>query len=205
MVVSLGPHPVNVPTLTGLPLDVATVRLHASQLQVGEITRRFSVEDEGTVIEQSPVEGRLDWGSKVNLVVSRGPQSIGVPDVTGMTVAKATAMLEEAGFRVKVVDAFSNDIKPGRVIDTVPGAGLQAPEGSTVEVRRSIGPEFKQLVLPDVTGMTVDAARARLEGLGLRVYVQEVSPGCSNGGTVIDTDPLPGTKVRENDRVALFC
>jgi serine/threonine-protein kinase len=205
VVVSLGPHPVNVPTLTGLPLDVATVRLRASQLVVGDKTLRFSIEPEGTVIDQDPAEGRLDWGSEVDLVVSRGPRSIGVPDVTGMTVAKARAQLEAAGFEVKVVDVFSNDMKAGRVVETVPGAGLQAPEGSTIEIRKSIGPEFKELVLPDVRGMTVDAARAQLEGLGLRVYVQEVNPGCAQGGTVVDTDPLPGEKVRENDRVALFC
>jgi beta-lactam-binding protein with PASTA domain len=51
--------------------------------------------------------------------------------------------------------------------------------------------------------MSLDAARAKLVGLGLRVSVQEVTSGCTNG-TVVDTDPLPGTKVRENDRVALF-
>jgi hypothetical protein len=35
--------------------------------------------------------------------------------------------------------------------------------------------------------------------------VQEVNDeNCGGGGTVADTDPLPGEKVRENDLVALF-
>ena len=204
LTISTGPPPMDVPKLKGMTLDIATVRLHSRQLELGDVTHEFSVEPEGTVIDQSPVDGRLEWGTPVALVVSKGPQAIGVPDVTGMTVAKAKEILTGAGFEVAVTDAYSDEIAVGRVVGTVPGGGTEAPEGSTIEIQRSIGPEFEEIIMPDVRNMTLDAARAQLLDLGLRVSVQEVTEDCGGGGTVIETDPLPGEKVRENDRVALF-
>lgn len=203
LVVSKGPPPVGVPSLTGMTLDVATVRLHTRQLEVGRVTRKHDVAEEGTVIAQKPSSGRLEWGTKVDLVVSKGPLSIPVPDVTKMTVRDARAALTDAGFKVEITDVYSDDIAPGKVVGTVPAAGSEAPEGSTIEMQKSIGPEFKELIMPDVRNMSLDAARAKLEGMGLRVFVSEVGGSCTNG-TVVDSDPLPREKVRENDRVALF-
>lgn len=204
LTISTGPPPMDVPKLTGMTLGIATVRLHSRQLELGDVIREFSVEPEGTVIDQSPVDGRLEWGTPVALVVSKGPQAIAVPDVSGMTVAKAKEILTGAGFEVTVTDAYSDEIAKGRVVGTVPGGGTEAPEGSTIEIQRSIGPEFKEIIMPDVRNMTLDAARAKLLDLGLRVDVVEVTEGCGGTGTVIETEPLPGQKIRENDRVALF-
>lgn len=204
LTISTGPPPLAVPDLVGMTMDVATVRLKTHQLEIGEVTDRFDVAPEGTIIEQNPSDGRLPWGSKVDLVVSRGPRSIGVPDVTGMTVTEAKETLLAAGFEVTVTDVYSDKVAPGKVVGTVPGAGVEAPEGSTLEIQRSAGPEFEELVMPDVRNMSLGAARAKLLGIGLRVTVQEVSRGCGDSGTVADTDPLPGTKIYENDRVALF-
>ena len=204
LTISTGPPPMDVPKLKGMTLDIATVRLHSKQLELGDLTYEFSVEPEGTVIDQSPVDGRLEWGTPVALVVSKGPQAIAVPDVTGMAVAKAKEILTGAGFEVTVTDAYSDEIAVGRVVGTLPGGGTEAPEGSTIEIQRSIGPEFKEIIMPDVRNMTLDAARAKLLNLGLRVTVREVTAGCGGSGTVVDTDPLPGEPIRENDRVALF-
>jgi serine/threonine-protein kinase len=203
LTISTGPPPLPVPNLVGLPLDVATVRLRTHELELGQVVNRFDVAPEGTVIEQSPSDGKLEWGEKVDLVVSKGPQSIGVPDVIGMPVAKARSTLTAAGFEVTITDVYSDDVPEGDVVGTIPGGGSDAPEGSTIEVQRSMGPEFEILTMPDVRNMYLDEARAKLVGMGLRVSVQEVTSGCTNP-TVVDSDPLPGTKVRENDRVALF-
>lgn len=203
LTISTGPAPLAVPDVIGMTVEVATVRLRTHQLEVGKITTRFDAEPEGTIIEQNPADGKLGWGETVDLVVSKGPQSIGVPDVTGMPIAKAKDTLIAAGFQVSVSDVYSDDVAAGNVVGTLPGGGTEAPEGSTIEIQKSIGPEFEELVMPDVRNMSLDAARSKLVGMGLRVTVQEVTSGCTNG-TVVDTDPLPGTKIRENDRVALF-
>ena len=205
LTVSKGPLPLPVPNLVGMTIDVATVRLKTHQLEVGAVTDRFDVAPEGTIIEQNPFDGRLEWGAKVDVVVSRGPRSIGVPDVTGMTVLEAKETLLAAGFKVSVSDVYSDKFAAGKVVGTDPGGGTEAPEGTTIDIQRSLGREFKELVMPDVRNMTLEDARAKLLALGLRVTVQEVNDaGCGDSGTVADTDPLPGAKIHENDRVALF-
>ncbi|HWC14519.1 MAG TPA: Stk1 family PASTA domain-containing Ser/Thr kinase [Actinomycetota bacterium] len=204
VVLSSGPPPMRVPNLTGVPLAIARIQLRMHELELGRVVQRFDLAPKGTVIGQDPARGRLDWGSRVKVIVSKGPASIVVPDVAGMTVAKATKALEQAGFEVKVTDVYSDDVPSGRVVATVPAGTSEAPEGSTIEIQRSIGPEFEQVVMPDVRNMSLKAARNKLENLGLRVSVREVGGACPGGGTVADTDPLPGTKIRENDRVAVF-
>jgi eukaryotic-like serine/threonine-protein kinase len=203
LTVSLGPPQLPVPTIVGLTVENATVRLRTHKLEIDEVTQRFDVEPEGTIIEQTPATGKLAWGESVDIVVSKGPQSIGVPDVTGMSVDKAKETLLAAGFEVTVTEVYSDDIAAGKVVGTVPGGGGDAPEGSTIEIQKSIGPEFAVVVMPDVRNMYLSAARAELEALGLRISVQEVNGGCGDP-TVVDSDPLPGEKIRENDRVALF-
>ena len=202
VVISTGPPPMTVPDVTGLPLDIAAVRLRSHELVVGKTTPRFSSQPEGTVVAQG-VEGRAPWGTEVPLVISKGPRSIGIPDVIKMDVEEARRELKAAGFAVTVTSVYSDTVGEGKVVATVPGAGTMAPEGSTVEIQRSMGPEFEPVVVPDVRNMSVGEARERLLSLGLRVDVRDFD-GCGANGTVADTDPLPGEKVRENDLVALF-
>jgi len=52
-----------------------------------------------------------------------------------------------------------------------------------------------------VRNLPEDEARSRLEGKGLRV---DVVQSCGGGTTVVDTDPIAGVTVRENETVALF-
>ncbi|MGH2757229.1 MAG: PASTA domain-containing protein [Actinomycetota bacterium] len=203
VIVSSGKPHTFVPSIVGMDLATAKVRLASRQLKVGEIRRRFDAKPEGTVIGQDPKIGDARWGSSVILIVSRGPRTIPVPDVTKLTVPKAKQKLIDAGFEVTVVGVYSDSVGKGKVVETSPPGGSEAPEGSVIEIARSLGPEFKKVRVPDVRNMSLSAARAKLEALGLRVWVREVEE-CGGGGTVADTDPLPGTIVRENDRVALF-
>ena len=202
LVISLGPPKVKLPSLVGLDLEAATTRLEAKDLFLGTTTNRYSLEPEGTVIEQSEARGKVVIGSEIDLVISKGPQPLEVPDVSGLPQGKALARLEDAGFAPVAVDAYSDDVKEGFVIATSPEATDISGEGSKVEVYVSIGPEFERLQMPDVRGQDVDSARSQLEGLGLRVRIE--TPCGEGARTVVDTDPIPGQPVYENDLVALF-
>lgn len=201
VVVSSGLPLMEVPTVVGMDLGPARVRLRVRGLEVAGISQTYAPAPAGTVLEQSVSKGRLRWGSSLDLVVSKGPQPVAVPDVTGATLQGAKRTLGDAGFQVEVEEVYSDDIPAGRVVATSPSGGEQAPEGSVVRIAVSVGPRYKSLRMPDVRNMSVDAARARLEALGLRVRIVEA---CDGGTTVVDTDPIAGTTVRENDLVALF-
>lgn len=201
LTISQGPPKVKLPSLIGLPLADAKDKLAKKDLAQGKVTKTFSLEEEGTVIEQDPAGGRLVVGSEVHLVVSKGPQPLKVPDVSGLRGPKAAAALEEAGFKPVLVEAYSDEVKKGVVISTSPGAADIVGEGSEIEVYVSIGPEFSDIKMPDVRGMDVDAAKAKLEGMGFTVRINRP---CSGGTTVVETDPIPGTMWPENRPVALF-
>lgn len=203
LVVSAGPPLSKVPELVGLQLGEVEKRLSERELEIGTLTKEYTDKPEGTVLSQDPVDGKAEWGSAVDLVVSKGPEPTEVPDVTSTTGEKAERILDKAGLVPKLISAYSDDVPEGRVISTDPIATAVIGEGSEVQVYVSIGPQFEKLKMPDVRNMNVDSARAKLERLGLRVEVVQ-SGQCEGGSTVVETDPIAGSTVRENDKVALF-
>ena len=202
VIVSAGPPKYPVPTVSGMPIEKARRILKKKNMKVGGVTQEYSMEPVGTVISQDPAEGRFIADTRVSLVVSQGPPLVGVPDVTGKKTKTAERMLEEAGFVVAIGTEYSDEVADGHVISTSPPAASSAPQGSEVLMIVSKGPEFETLIMPDVRNMTVDGATAKLEGMGLRVRVFKPNgPGCNY---VVDTDPLAGQAIRENDLVDLF-
>ncbi|MFI6946003.1 Stk1 family PASTA domain-containing Ser/Thr kinase [Streptomyces sp. NPDC050422] len=134
IVVSKG-SPVDVPDVTGLSVDDATAELEDAGLKAVVAPGRVnSPEDEGDVARQSVPEGtEAAEGDSITLTVSKGPQMIDVPDVTGKDVDDARSELEDAGFEVKVDRPFLSfsDTIASQSVD----GGDQAPEGSTITIK----------------------------------------------------------------------
>lgn len=134
MVVSKG-SPIDVPDVTGQSVDDATAELEDAGLGVVVAPGRVnSPEDEGNVARQSLEEGsEAAEGDTITLTVSKGPQMIDVPDVTGKSVDDARGELEDAGFEVKVDRPFLSfsDTIDSQSVD----GGDQAPEGSTITIK----------------------------------------------------------------------
>lgn len=201
IVVSKGPPLVKIPPLAGVKEEAARAQLEEAGLGVGEVTYEFSTKQpDGSVIEAVSLKKRVEEGTPVDLVVSKGPRDIEVPSVVDLPVEKAMKKLTEAGFKPVRVDVYSDDVEEGFVVSTDPTGGSMAPEAGEITVNVSIGPEFKDVVMPDVRNMNVDSARAKLEGMGLQVKINQSCPG----STVIETDPAPGTKIKENSTVVLW-
>lgn len=202
VVVSAGPPLAKVPSLRGMEMDEAMEALEERHLAIGSVNRQYSHEEPETVIGQDPKGGKLEWGKKVYLVVSKGPRSLPIPGIDGLTARKAEELLAAKGFVVRRTEAYSDEVPAGDVMYTTPAEGALATEGSEVQLFISIGPEFKELTLPDVRGMNVGDAKALLQDKGLRV---EVTRSCGPGGTVVaETSPVAGSTVKENQVVALF-
>jgi beta-lactam-binding protein with PASTA domain len=202
VVISTGLPMRRVVDVSGLDLSTGKDRLRTAGFEAGRVVRRFSFDEEGTIVGQRPAEGRLRWGSEIKLIVSKGPRPVTIPEVVGLPAAEAKKALKGAGLVPVIVEAYSDEVKEGKVIATAPGAGVSVDEGSEIEVTVSLGPRFKKVKIPDVRNMNVDAAVNKLEALGLRTRVVQ---SCGGGGTVVsETDPIAGTTIRQNDLVALF-
>lgn len=165
------PQRVRVPAVSGLAVDEAKPEISELGLDVVVRNEYSDTLDEGRVISQDPEPGReLEAGSEVELVVSLGPPPVSVPDVKGMTAEEATEEIRRAGLEAAVGDpSHSETVERGRVISQYPEAGATVDAGSQVTLVVSIG---KPLVeVPDVIGMAVEGAIAKLEDDGLRAVV----------------------------------
>ncbi|WP_185923460.1 Stk1 family PASTA domain-containing Ser/Thr kinase [Streptomyces sp. WAC05374] len=127
--------PVDVPDVTGDPVEDATRTLEEAGLTVKVAPARVhSAQEAGSVAAQSLSRGsEAAKGDTITLTVSKGPRMVDVPDVTGKNVDDATRELEGAGFEVKVEKGFPF---LGDTVDSQSvGGGEQAPEGSTITIK----------------------------------------------------------------------
>ena len=150
--VSKGPRPIAVPSVVGLSYEQAS-----SQLQVaGFAVRRVDVDsdrDLGTVVDQSPAgNSTAAKGSIVVLSVSKGPETVEIPDVTGADRQTARTTLTAAGFKVTVVTEDTADPAFGGVVISQEPIGFsQAKPGSvvTITVGRYVAPPPDTTTTPE--------------------------------------------------------
>jgi beta-lactam-binding protein with PASTA domain len=88
---------------------------------------------EGNVISQTPSNGTLYAKDKVQVVVSKGPPLVDVPNVKRKSTTEATQLLTAAGFKVTVKKAPFN-LGLNIVAAQDPGAGQKAQPGTTVTI-----------------------------------------------------------------------
>jgi eukaryotic-like serine/threonine-protein kinase len=191
-VLSLGPERHAVPDLRGKTLDQAQAALQDAHLSFGSALARWSATvDRGRVIGTDPPAGEsLRPDTAVDVVVSRGPKPIRVPDLTGRPEEAATARLTKLGFDVQVTGhEYDDRVAAGRVLSQSPDSGT-GHRGDTVELVISRGPEKVQV--PDVVRMGLQAAEQRLQEAGFRVQVRhsEVYIGLQY---VVGQDPAAGS------------
>jgi beta-lactam-binding protein with PASTA domain/tRNA A-37 threonylcarbamoyl transferase component Bud32 len=196
---SLGPAMRAVPSVIGSPQAEAVDALQQAGLGLGKVTEVFhGTVPAGSVVGSDPPSGeKLRLGGKVALSVSKGPEMLAVPDVTGQPRADAEKALTEAGFQARVTEVFHDSAKKGVVVAQDPADG-RAARGSAVALQVSKGPEL--ITVPDVTGQKRAEAERALEALGLKVRVYAI-PG---PGTVRSTDPGAGAKVRKGSTVTVY-
>jgi serine/threonine-protein kinase len=122
-----------------------------------------------------------------------------------MTVEQATTALEGVDLAVnsKGTEEYSTTIPAGRVISVASTRGTIRP-GDSVALVVSKGPEL--IAIPDVTDMTIAAARDALEELGFTVTVETDIPARLWGQSWAkagSTDPASGTQSPKGSTVIL--
>jgi serine/threonine-protein kinase len=199
---ALRPQKIEVPDVVGDRSATAAQRLHNAGFEVDIETVVNPDVERDRVSTQDPSPGEeADEGSTVSITVSAGPGEAAVPAVVGERQSAAEDALREAGFEPRVRKEASSDVPSGRVISVSPQEGTTAERGSTVTLTVSSGPE--QVEVPDVTGVSEDEARNRLEEAGLRVETQERETADEDPGTVLEQDPAAGTAVDAGSAVTL--
>jgi beta-lactam-binding protein with PASTA domain/tRNA A-37 threonylcarbamoyl transferase component Bud32 len=149
---------------------------------------------------------QVDRDATVTVNVSLGRQSVDVPALTGMTQEDVEAFLADNRLTLGEVDQqFHAEVASGAVItaknpsgDADYSAGGSILQGETIDLTVSVG------AVPNVVGMTPDAARAAFEDSGLVVSddVTEKFSDDVDKGLVLSAT-LPEGTVSPDDTVSL--
>ena len=155
----------------------------------------------GLVCGQQPAAGRtVKEGQALTIQISLGTNWQTMPDLTGADRTQALETLREMGLQPTVEFWKDNTMDPYTVVRTEPAAGTRVAAGEAVKlvVVRPIPDPFRPV--PNLAGLEVAEARARLQEVGLTAVV----PSNRAEGTVTNQDPVPGTLLRVFGTVRLY-
>ena len=196
LVLSKGQERIEIPVISNLTPDVATQKMSALGLTIGDINEVFDMKVEsGFVIGTDPKSGeKVKRNSVVNIVVSKGVEKIALISYVGKGGDEALSELTNSGFDVKVVYKFSDKVFKGQVVSQSPEISDAIGLGSKIELVLSKGPEF--VFVPNVLGKNKNDASLDLENLGLKVVTKGT-------GKVNNISPAIGTKVKQGAVITL--
>ena len=195
------PEQSDVPRVTSLQLSDARERLDRAGFETVDVERERSFAEVDRVLRQDPDPGeQAAKDDTITLIVSSGPGQVVVPSVKNTRTELAIRELEKAELKVTADPQPSDSVKNGFAIGTSPEEGDRVERGSRVRLFVSSGPE--QATMPDVVGLTREAAETRLtrEGLEVRVLREESD---KPEDEVIAQSPAEGTKLDKNERVTI--
>ncbi|MCC2275038.1 Stk1 family PASTA domain-containing Ser/Thr kinase [Streptomyces sp. ET3-23] len=192
---------VTVPTLVGQTLDDAKKMGDNGDFKVVQSDTKFCDQPKDKICEQNPQAGaKIDKGGDVKVVVSKGAEKIGVPDVLGASFDEAKSTLEDKGFTVKQKQQES-DRTPGIVLAQDPKAGTKADKGA--EITLTVAAQATSKTVPSVVGQPFDAAKKQLTDLGFQVDRQD-EDSTQPAGTVDRQSPDGNTSAKPGSTVTLF-
>jgi serine/threonine-protein kinase len=193
-----------VPELKGRTAVEASRLLEARELKIGDEKEAYSLDVEaGKIISQDPkAQSKVKPQTKVNIVVSKGPELGLVPDLTKKTKAEAEELLKGAGFRVTMSGTqYSNEVDANLVLSQNPKAGTQLARGKTVSFVISLGAETG--TVPDVMGESSSRAQQMIQDAGFKVSVKSAYSDTVKTGRVMDQNPTEGIKTSKGTLVTI--
>lgn len=170
---------------------------------------RYSDEfDVDTIIYQTPEANskKIKEGSTITLVVNSADSEIAVPFVGVSGDVNATVeKLKQVNLVPQIL--YVNSEKEEQSVDSLfPPVGTKVPIGSTVYVMVSKGPDYKEIEMPDLKGLSLSEAQSVLEELGfdnIKVAYDEKSK--EEKDEVIRQNPVTGSKIKPDYNIVLTC
>ena len=201
LVISKGAERYTIATLVGLTPQAAAAAITKSPLTVGTTSEIFSNKiPKGFVISSDPEAGaKVKRDSVVNIVVSKGVETIALASYVGKSGEQALNELTDAGFNVESTYAFDERALTGSVISQSPAGNSDAPKSSTITLIVSKGSQF--VYIPNVFSLEEVKAVRTLKDLELKVIVKKL--GVKKIKRVTNISPQIGGKVKRGSTVTI--
>jgi len=203
---SAGPKTDSVPNVKGLSQSEARKKLGDAGFTVADEVRSEPSADVplDDVTRTDPKSGSVrDKGTEIMLYVSNG--LVNVPDLTDQKQDDAVAALSKLKLNSSIQEKETDDeSKVGLVVDQSPKPGA-IKQGTTVILYIGKLADNTVEIPGDIIGMSQEDAENRLGALSLDVDPNgpTMEQNDAPAGTVLNSNPAPGTKVAENSQVVL--
>ena len=197
---------ITVPNVVGIDAIEAKEQLEDLRLKV-EMEEVYSDVDKGLVVEQDigPDHPPVKPGRTITLQVSQGLELVKVPNLQGTDVVQARINVAEYNFRLVETEDYHDLTSEGLIFTQEPAPFAWAPKGSDIKVTVSKGPRPDLRHVPDLTGKTLEQARAALAEEELVLDEDQISWDENNinyvRGQVVSQDPSPGETLVEGGAV----
>jgi len=205
MRVALRAREVSVPVLVGLePTDAAAAMESAGLTLKVDDNRPFNAKVPlGRIATQDPASGlEVRRGRSVRVWISAGSRSSLVPKLVGEPERAAQARLQQDGLELAgIADIRSSSWPTDTVVAQDPSPGAR---NTRVGLLVNRGERAGGFVMPDVIGVSGDAAVALLRSHGLRVAIvaQQPYPGVPSG-IILRQSPAAGFQVTPDQPISL--
>ena len=154
LALSGGQKTAEVPVTTNMSQQQARISIENTGLVMGNVSEQLSDAPRGLVIATSPPAGtKVELPGTVDIVLSKGPATVNMPDLYGRSVGEARSMVEQIGLRIAGVSRDTSSLQPeNTVIRQLPAAGATISAGGAVSLTVSHFPPPPSIRLD--TGVT---------------------------------------------------
>src|SRR6478672_7267671 len=136
LALSSGQRSAEVPVTTNMSQQQARIAIENTGLTMGNVSEQLADQPRGLVIATTPPAGtQVQLPGSVDIVLSKGPASVQMPDLYGRSVGEARSMVEQLGLRVAGMSRDTSSLQPeNTVIRQLPAAGQTISAGGPVSL-----------------------------------------------------------------------
>ena len=163
--------------------------------------------EEGYVISQNPEyvgEFRINVDDKITLVVSKGQKIITLPSkMVGKNIEEVTKELDKLELKYEIKEETSETVEAEIVLAVSPEEGEEITASTVIQITKSIGSAFKDVVVPNLLNQPEANAMQALANLNLVVNVTYEENASKSDGVVISQSISGGKTVKEGEYIEL--
>lgn len=136
---------------------------------------------------------------------SSDKDTVKVPDIVGMTEEEATKALKDKNLGIKVDSREDSEkYEEGTVSEQKTKVGTKVKKHSTVHVVVSSALIGKEIIVPDVSGMSEDEAQEKLTDAGFKPTSEFQYDDNVAEGNVISTTPAANSKAAKDTQIKMI-
>jgi len=193
-----------IPDVAGQSISTATLNLEKAGFKVTSAEVFSETVPNGTVVETDPAANEsARKGAIITLKVSKGQERYIIPsDLAGKDPNEVTGILQDLTLSVaNTVEVFDDKIAKGKVVSSNPKGGTKVKRNTPVTLNVSKGPA--PVIVPPIAGLNIAIVTKKLEKLGLVVDIKDQIFDSSPVGSVLSSDPTPGTGLKKGETIHL--